>query len=255
MGATLSQDFGYLLVGHGTRDPVGQAEFREVVRLVAERLPQPVVGAFLELAEPAIAQGLAELCQRGVRRAFVVPLLLFSAGHAKEDVPGEVAQAATKLGLEIVGQSGALELHPKLLELSRLRFGDAIVGLESEVRTTTLLMVGRGGSDAAALDMMRRYTEALSTSLGVAAETAFVALARPSLPDALQRLAESGATRVVVQPHLLFAGEVMHAINRQVTEAQHAFPHIEWLISKHLGPHSLLVDAIVDRIAAVPRAR
>lgn len=244
MGHTPSHQLGYLLVGHGTRDPIGQAEFREVARLVADQLPRPAVGAFLELAAPTIAQGMAELHQRDVRRVLVVPLLLFSAGHAKEDVPGEVAQAATKLGLEIVGQAGALELHPKLLELSRLRFGEAATA-GYDLSGTRLLMVGRGGSDPAALAMMRRYTQALSDSLGVVGETAFAALANPSVVEALQSLAASGARQVVVQPHLLFAGEVLHTIRRRFIEVQATFPHIKWLLSKPLGPHSLLIEAIV----------
>lgn len=251
MDSTRSDQLGYLLVGHGTRDPIGQAEFREVVRLVADRLPQSVAGAFLELAEPTIAEGLNELCQAGVRRVLIVPLLLFSAGHAKRDVPDEVAQAAAKFGLKIVGQSGALELHPQLLELSRLRFRSSVDGLENKDPQTKLLMVGRGGSDAAALEMMRRYTAALSASLGIAADTAYVALAKPSVEEALETLATSGATCMIVQPHLLFAGEVMQTIHQRVTEARQAFPHIEWSTGKYLGPHPLLVDALIDQIAAV----
>lgn len=239
---------GYLVVGHGTRDLAGQAEFREVVQLLADRLPQPVAAAFLELAQPTIADGLAELHRRGVRQVFVVPLLLFTAGHAKEDVPGEVAQAAAALGMEIVGQAGALELHPKLLELSQLRFLEA-VGAGSDISNTRLLMVGRGGSDPTALDMMRRYAQALSASLGMKGETAFIALARPTLPEALQDLAASGAEQVVVQPHLLFQGDVLHAINRHVTQIQEACPSTTWRLAEHLGAHPLLVEAVLANMA------
>jgi sirohydrochlorin cobaltochelatase len=248
MNGTTALQLGYLIVGHGTRDPLGQSEFREVVRLLAEKLAQPVASAFLELAEPTIPQGLAELAAKGVRQVVVVPLLLFTAGHAKDDVPAAVAAAAATLGLEVVGQSGALELQPHLLELSRLRFWEA-VGSATDLAGVRLLMVGRGGSDPEALDAMRSYTAALSASLGVAGETAFAALARPSLAEAIDAFAECGAAQIVVQPHLLFEGEVSQAINRQVAQAKEAYPHIKWLIARHLGPHPLLIEAILAELA------
>jgi sirohydrochlorin ferrochelatase len=239
-----SSSLGYLVVGHGTRDPVGQGEFREVVRRITERSARPVTGGFLELTEPTIEQGLAELAAQGVRRVFAVPLLLFTAGHAKDDVPAAVAAAAATLGLEVAGQSGALALQPRLLELSRLRFCEA-AGNAADLASVRLLMVGRGGSDAEALDAMRSYTAALSASLGVVGEAAFAAVARPSLEEALEKLAGSGVRQVVVQPHLLFQGEVSQTTNRLVASASAAHPHVKWLSARHLGPDPLLVEAIL----------
>jgi sirohydrochlorin cobaltochelatase len=238
---------GWLVVGHGTRDVAGQAEFREVVRQLAERSTVPVASGFLELAEPTIAQGLGELADRGVRRVLVVPLLLFTAGHAKEDVPVEVAQSAAALGIQVVGQSAALELHPQLLELSRLRFREAIGSLEGTA-DTRLLIVGRGGSDAAALEAMRTYTAELAASLGVLGQTAFAALARPTVEEAVIEIAAVGSVRVVVQPHLLFRGEVLASIDQQVAAARLVHPNIQWLLASHLGPDPLLIEAILSRI-------
>jgi sirohydrochlorin cobaltochelatase len=251
MANTSSPDLGYLVVGHGTRDPAGQAEFREVVRQLAERISSPVAGGFLELAEPTIARGLAELRKRGVRRVFVVPLLLFTAGHAKEDVPSAVAEAARELAIEVVGQSPALELHPKLLELSRLRFWEKAVGADCDLSSTRLLLIGRGGSDAKALEAMRRYAATFAASLGVTAETAFAAVARPTVEEAMNELSKCGAAQVVVQPHLLFAGEVSQAINRQVAAAREAYPRVPWLIARHLGPHPLLIESILANLQQI----
>src|SRR5687767_3853616 len=118
----LQESLGWLVVGHGTRDRAGQAEFFELVELLARKVgdrgPQ-VEPAFLELASPTIAQGLARLAARGVRRVLVIPLLLFAAGHAKDDIPQAVAAAALPLGIDVVAQVGAMESQPQLLELSR----------------------------------------------------------------------------------------------------------------------------------------
>lgn len=135
-----------LLVGHGTRDPEGVAGFLELAALVAERRPEwQVEPAFLEFAAPSIADGVAKLLAEGTPELLVVaPLLLFAAGHAKEDIPREVAAAvetvrgarATSAGPsdsceETSGppsprivQSAALELDADLHALACLRFAE-----------------------------------------------------------------------------------------------------------------------------------
>jgi sirohydrochlorin ferrochelatase len=207
----------------------------------------PVASGFLELAQPTIAQGLAELADRGVRRVIAVPLLLFTAVHAKDDVPAEVAQAAQAVGMEMVGQSAALGLHPRLLELSRIRFEEACNRLLSG---TVLLMVGRGGSDETALEEMRGYSAALSASLGVWGTTAFVAVAQPSLEDALADIGRSQHKAIVVLPHLLFQGEVLATIRDRVIEARLRFSDKRWLMAEHLGVHPLLIETVLERMHA-----
>jgi sirohydrochlorin cobaltochelatase len=209
-----------------------------------------VEGAFLELATPTIEEGLAHLAERGARRAIVAPLLLFEAGHAKDDIPQAVAAAAQRLGIEIVGQSDALQSHPKLIELSRWRF-QAALGSETQLAETVLLMVGRGGSDETANAAACEYARVLGTQLGVATEIAFVAIASPSLSASLVSLAEKPRRCVVVQPHLLFRGEVLSSIAKQVQAAVQAQPEIDWRMAAHLGPHELIVEALLSRIAEV----
>jgi len=250
-----AQDLGWLVVGHGTRDPAGTAECFELVQRLAQRAKetQPdiiVEPAFLELAEPTIEQGLACLAERGVRRVLVVPLLLFAAGHAKDDIPQAVADAAGQLGIEVVGQSGALGAHLQLLELSRRRFCEAL-GDEAKLSQTVLLMVGRGGSDQMAITAMRDYTRTLAVGLHVASETAFVAIASPSLGASLEGLAEKPGQCVLVQPHLLFRGEVLATIAAQLQAAIQEHPAVDWRMAAHLGPHELVVEALLARIAEV----
>jgi len=238
---------GWLLVGHGTRDAAGRAELMTTAELLAQRTAGPVEHSFLELAEPTIADGLTRLAARGVRRVVVVPLLLFSAGHAKQDVPAEVAANAERLGLVVIAQASPLDCHPSLLELSRCRFREAM-GKSTSLDATILLMVGRGSSDPLAQAAMKRYCAALSAIVGFNVETAFVAAAEPLLPGMLEEIASRRPARVVVQPHLLFQGEVLSAIHSSVDRAVREHPAVQWLVAPHLGPHELLVEAILGRI-------
>lgn len=252
---------GLLLVGHGTRDSVGLAEFRELNRLLVERAGElPVEACFLELAEPDIAAGIEALLARGVRQIVVAPLLLFAAGHAKRDIPDGVADALRQLSetnpaarlAQVVTQLPPLACHEKLLELSALRYREAkplmTLGSSEDFAAgdTTLILVGRGSSDPEAIADMSRFARLRAEQLpGVTVEVCFYALAEPKLEPTLTRIANSSARRVVVQPHLLFAGEVRRGIELQAQmHAMQAAGRQQWLLCEPLGPHPLLVEAL-----------
>jgi sirohydrochlorin ferrochelatase len=50
-----------------------------------------VACAFLELAEPSIADGLRQAIQAGARQVTVLPYFLSAGRHVVTDIPGEVA--------------------------------------------------------------------------------------------------------------------------------------------------------------------
>lgn len=230
---------------------------RQVTILAAD---MPVEACFLELAEPDIATGLKRLVARGVRRMVVVPLLLFSAGHAKRDIPAAVEEAmrGQRLGVSDQGSDvtveyvGALECHEKIVELSTRRYAEALQGLTAIASDQTLLiLVGRGSSDAEAIDAMRRFATLRAQRSGVKeAEICFVAVAKPTVAEALEKAARSRFRRVIVQPHLLFHGEVLSAIEAAVRDQamrQEVDPK-EWIVTKHLGAASLVAEAVIEMV-------
>ncbi|MFM7291573.1 MAG: sirohydrochlorin chelatase, partial [Planctomycetia bacterium] len=110
---------GLVVVGHGTADPVGAEETRQVAEWVAGLLPGVAVElGFLEVIGPSIGTALERLADRGCAEVVAAPLLLFTAGHARRDVPEAVREAADRLGLA-VRQSDALGCHPGILSLTR----------------------------------------------------------------------------------------------------------------------------------------
>src|SRR5215212_2590757 len=86
---------GILLIGHGTRDAAGHQEFLVTAQRLQEAVPgNPVEPCFLELSQPTISEGWHRLAARGVTQIVATPLLLFSAGHAKRDIPDVIHSAA-----------------------------------------------------------------------------------------------------------------------------------------------------------------
>ena len=254
MTNTANDKQGLLLVGHGTRDPLGRAEFLQTVALVRERCGGvPVECGFLELAEPTIGAGVEAFVRRGVSQIIAAPVLLFAAGHAKEDIPRELASAANRFPGVGVCQARPLECHPAILELSAERFRAALATTADESQncratdSTLWILVGRGSSDPEAIAKVHEFAVARRQLTPVSqVAVAFVAAAQPRLPQTLVEAATSLAERIVVQPHLLFHGEVLHEIRNQVSAIAERFPAKQWLVTDHLGVSQKVVEAILD---------
>ncbi len=254
---SLQHDAGLLLVGHGSREQVGRDEFLATARLAADLAGSRAVEAcFLEFAGPSIAEGFRMLVERPsssrpVRRVVVVPVLLFSAGHARRDIPAAVAAAASEYPQIAVVQAGHLGCHAELLALSKLRFDEALqLTAPAPAGETALVMVGRGSLDAEATAEMLQFAElrARQTPLRRTA-VGFAAMAEPKLQQVLDEAAGWGVRRVVVQPHLLFGGVLLERIRDVVARQAQSHPRIEWLLTEHLGPSRLLARALAARAA------
>ena len=259
-------------MGHGTADPVGAEETRQVAALVARMLPEVAVElGFLEVIGPSIGDALARLAARGCTEVVAAPLLLFTAGHARRDVPEAVRAGAARAGL-VVRQSDALGCHPDILALTRHRRHEAVASLAPvPAENTLLLMIGRGSSDPTAHRQLRDFAlascqdqtgdQTRDQTRGACLtriELGFVAAARPTLPEAIANAAAGGGAagaggngvpvrRVVVQPHLLFRGHVEEQVTAAVDRGRREHPGIEWVQVERLGADPLVARALIDR--------
>ena len=241
-----------LLVGHGTRDAQGVAELLEIAGRVADRLGDlPVAPCFLEIATPTIAEVVASLARRGIGRLSIMPMLLFAAGHVKRDIPGAVAAAVEPYANLVFRLARHYGCHEAILNLSALRLDEALADKpELPPAETVLLLVGRGSRDPEARVEMIHFCELRAARSPVGrVEPCFLAVAKPSLDEALSTVGALPAKRVVVQPHLLFRGELVDQVHVQVANARRRFPEKEWIVTKHLGPHELLIEATISLAA------
>lgn len=251
-----SQRQGVLIIGHGTRDAEGVSEFFELVKQVQLRqAPKRVEAAFLELANPTIDDGINALVAAGVEQIAVMPLLLFAAGHAKRDIPAAIRVAATRHRNVRFALADHLGCQPSMVDLSRLRFDAALQGQpDLDLSDTVLLMIGRGSHDPEANAEMYQFSrlrwEARATGR---LEIGFTAITEPTIEQAVNACRSFGYQNVVVQPHLLFRGQLIDRVRDSVEIARSECSAKSWQLTEHLGPHPLLVDALTDRLAtAVP---
>lgn len=250
---TPADRLGVLLVGHGTRDAVGTRQFFELAELLAASIaPVPVEPALLEFQSPTIETAWERLVEAGVMHVIVSPLLLFSAGHAKQDIPGIVTRCQNQTPHVGWSQSRPLSRHPALIELAVERASTALARSPSAPTQSAFVLVGRGSYDPCAQADTRVLAELIGSRLNVAhTATAFYAMAVPTLDATLRELAESERfSDIVVQPHLLFEGRLHEAISHQVSLASVQYPLIRWHLADYLGPTVPIARAIAARASA-----
>jgi sirohydrochlorin cobaltochelatase len=249
---------GVLLIGHGTRDADGTRQFFELgERLIARLAPVPVEPCLLELQPPTIEQGWAKLVQRGVRRVIAAPLLLFSAGHAKSDIPYALNACLQASPGMTWRESRPLSRAPELLSLLLKRLDASLAQSSVPMDNTAIVMVGRGSFDPCAQADMRLLTHWVAGQRRASiVRTAFYAMAEPRLPVVLSEVASLPSIKtVIVHPHLLFEGSLYQSILKQMAEAAEAFPSKRFIASSYLGPEPEVVDAIIRRLASAKQPR
>lgn len=238
-----------LVVGHGTRSADGVAEFGRLVdrlrsRLVAEGVD--VAGGFIELAPPPLTEAVGRLVAEGHRHLVALPLVLVAAGHGKGDIPGAMAREQVRHPGLRYSYGRPLGPHPTLVSLVEQRVDAALGGAARE--GTTVVLVGRGSSDPDANAEITKVARLLWEGRGYdGVEPAFVSLARPCVPEALERARLLGAGRVVVAPYFLFPGVLPDRITDQAAAYAAEHPGLDVRVAGLLGDCGELADLVVER--------
>ncbi len=243
-----------LLMGHGSRDPEGVSEFLELAAAVREAAPagQAIEVGILEFSGPevsSIQEAIDRCVAVGARRVFAVPVLLFNAGHAKEDMPSQIAQGrARHPGLDL-RLAPPLGIHRSLLEITEERLAE----LERQFfvghpEATAVLLVGRGTSDAEANGDLFKIGRLLweRNHYGLV-ECCFAGTAAPLVTEGIDRCVRLGAEQIFVIPYFLNTGILVKRIHAQAQAARAVYPGVEIAVGEHLGVHPKLVQLILSR--------
>jgi sirohydrochlorin cobaltochelatase len=241
-----------LIVGHGTRSAAGVAEFTRFVERVASRtggrIPA-VDGGFIELARPSVADAVTRLTsatQAGPRPTIAVPLVLTAAGHGKGDIPAALARELTRHPGLSYRYGRPLGPHPVLQDLLAARIDAALAGASRP--GTHVVLVGRGSTDPDANAEVAKVARLLWEGRGYPeVEYSFISLARPSVPEALDRARRLGARRIVVAPYFLFSGVLPDRVTEQSREFGAAHHGLDVRVAGLIGDCDDLAGLVLDR--------
>jgi sirohydrochlorin cobaltochelatase len=235
-----------LVVGHGSRDEEGAAEFGRLIARLRNRLPADVSGGFIELSGPPLTEAVAELVARGHRRLAALPLVLVSAGHGKGDIPGAMAREVVRHPGLSYSYGRPLGPHPILLSMLDERLNAVLAAAERA--GTAVLLVGRGSTDPDANAELHKVARLLWEGRGLGSvEPAFVSLAPPGVPAGLERCRRLGFRRVVVLPYFLFPGVLPDRVAAEARAYAADHPDLDIRCADVIGDCDGLADLVVER--------
>lgn len=237
-----------LLLGHGSRDPEGQAQFFRLTDLVQQRMGSvKIQAAFLELCEPLVLQGIRSCIEAGAEKILALPVFLSDATHVKEDLPVELNEARAQYPHTPILYGRPLGMGQPVREVLLERLWTAI-GPE-QLQSMALLLVGRGSPDTSTTQELEEMARTLKNKFRCHFMTiSFVDRSKPSVPEGLEVCRASGAKGILVLPCLLFPGIVLGRIHYAVREFQSSHPDFPLIVAPCLGVHPKLADLVVARI-------
>jgi cobalt/nickel transport system ATP-binding protein len=236
-----------LLVGHGSRSAEGVAAYWRFADVVQAEAPTLRLGCgFIELAEPDLDAAIGGLVGAGATSVVAVPLVLLGAGHMKNDGPAALARARIEYPDVEFGYARDLGVHPAPLEVAAERIAAATE--EWPPSGTAVVLVSRGSSDPDANADLFKVARLVSDGQAVEfMEPAFVSLARPSVPEALERCHRLGASRIAVVPYFLFTGVLVERIAAFAARWAGDHPDVEVRTGLELGTDRRLARLVLDR--------
>ncbi len=248
-----------LVVGHGSRDPEGAAEFQSFVENFSRAADdRPVRSCFLELTEPPILEEIERCVAEGAERISLVPFFLLGAGHVKTDVASAINLARTRFPQVDFRYGAPVGLHSTLLEILAERLAQAEAASPSPTgishADTAVLLVERGSSDPDANSTVYKAARLLWEGRDYGwVETAFIGITTPKVPEAIDRCIRLGARRVVVLPYFLFTGVLVKRISTIAEEKRQQYPDIEFAVGEHIGVHPRLAEIGLAQLDQIDR--
>ncbi|MFC4770237.1 sirohydrochlorin chelatase [Effusibacillus consociatus] len=241
-----------LLIGHGSRDAEGNRQFESFVERIREKKNDARLEfAYLELAHPTIGETIDRLAAEGIVHITAVPVILLAAGHVKVEIPHILDEARQRHPQMQIQYGRHLGLHEEVLHILEERLRQA--EHEGQDRQdTTILLVGRGSSDADANGDLYKLARILWERTGVAnVENCFIGVTYPDFPTGILRAARTGSSHVIVLPYFLFTGVLIKRMETMLEELSREFANVTFSLAHYFGYHPKLVDIVIDRIEEV----
>lgn len=253
MISKLPDDAGVLICGHGSRSKVAEKEFGLLAQGLSKRFPQlKVAHGFLEYSAPNMHMALDSLVERGVKKIYAVPGMLFAATHAQNDIPSVLTTYQDKHpGLEIeYGQE--LGLHDEMIQAFQTRILDAM-GLDhvhdGDLYDTMLVVVGRGTSVTNANAEAAKLTRIVCENMGFGwSETVYSGVTYPSVGRGLEMAVKLGFKKIVVAPYFLFGGKLIGRIHAYVDKVAEENPNVQFMKATYLRDQEHVINTFIERI-------
>ncbi|TGV05379.1 sirohydrochlorin chelatase, partial [Mesorhizobium sp. M00.F.Ca.ET.186.01.1.1] len=186
---------------------------------------------------------------RGATRVAVIPIILFSAGHAKIHIPAAIDEAKELHPHVQFIYGRPIGIHEEVINILSTRMAEAGFASGEDYDDLAVLVIGRGSSDADAnsdiYKMSRLFWERYKAPL---VETAFMGVTYPLYDEGVERCLKLGAKRIVLLPYFLFTGVLIKRMSDQLEKFRAQYPDAQFEMAEYFGFHPLLKEVLKDRV-------
>jgi sirohydrochlorin cobaltochelatase len=231
------------------RDPGSSESLRRLARRLAARLGHPVEPCLLDAPGDPLAGAVERAVDRGAGRLVALPLVLGLSGEAASHLGTLLARVSRRWPRLRVHRGDPPDADDVARILGdRARAAAAAGGRRSPTSGEVVVVVaGGGGANPVGNAELARLARLVYEAHRFAdVGYAFVDLTAPTVRDAIGRWARLGARRIVVVPHLLFAGRTHRRLSAQVRAAAKE-AGVPATLAPPLDSHPALLPAIVRR--------
>jgi sirohydrochlorin ferrochelatase len=234
-----------LYICHGSRIKKACDEAIAFVKSCIDQNPVSIQEyCFLEISAPTIEDAYERCVQRGATKIIVLPVLLLTAVHAKEDIPNELERIQKRFPNVEMVYGRPIGVHHDMIDILVERLKETGECLDGN---SMVLLIGRGSSDP---DVKRDLSEIallLQKKTGVnKVDICYLAAAEPDLDQGLQAASQSSYKKIFIIPYLLFTGILMNTIQKTLKQ-DYADADKEYILCNYLGYHPLIGDILQER--------
>ena len=234
-----------LYVAHGSRVKAGVEEARQFIETVKPQIDADIQEiCFLELAAPSIVEGVSACVAKGATNIAIIPILLLTANHAKQDIPLEIDKAKELYPNVSFTFGKPFGIHEKLITSLHERVQQKSTKQNEEI---DVLLIGRGSSDESVQYDFQQIADNLKRKYQYAkVDICFLYGKGPSFENALEQLQNNLEKPVYVVPYILFTGLLKIGIQKKM--ASLGFSEDEVVLCECLGYDENVRQVLIERV-------
>ena len=234
-----------LYVAHGSRVKAGVEEARQFIETVKPQIDAEIQEiCFLELAAPSIVEGVSACVAKGATEIAIIPILLLTANHAKQDIPLEIDKAKELYPNVSFTFGKPFGIHEKLITSLHERVQQKSTKQNEEI---DVLLIGRGSSDESVQYDFQQIADNLKRKYHYAkVDICFLYGKGPSFENALEQLQNNLEKPVYVVPYILFTGLLKIGIQKKM--ASLGFSEDEVVLCECLGYDENVRQVLIERV-------
>ncbi|MDE5412167.1 sirohydrochlorin chelatase [Alkalihalobacterium chitinilyticum] len=238
-----------LFIGHGTKKREGNEQLLQFVESMKGDIPYPIVETcFLEFSTPTIREGIKRCVDQGATKVGLVPMMFFSAGHAKIHIPVEIDEAKAMYPHVEFNYGRPIGVHDKVFDILQSRLLDVGFSNDKGKEEVGILLVGRGSSDADANSELYKIGRLLSEKLEmVNVELSFIGVTSPTVEEGVARSIKLGVKKIYIIPYFFFTGILMDRMVEKLQSFQVEYPELQFSMTEFFGFHPILKTIFVER--------